>query len=178
MGAALSSCTSPPRGGHRGDLASAHEPGPDATVSVSAAVGVAGRGDEGDEEEETETEVEEEETEKEEAEVVKEAEDEDAPTSPLLGALLEDLREVFEKEVLKERLDPTDLAVLAQVGRACLAAVVSSGLPRAGKSEGVPLMLKDFLGSVERLAWAKQNMCPWNTRTCARVARRGHGEPD
>jgi hypothetical protein len=63
-------------------------------------------------------------------------------------------------EVLS-RLDPTDLALLRQVDRACRAAGESSGLPRAGVNEQVPLMVSQFVGSVERLAWAKANGCPW-----------------
>jgi len=79
--------------------------------------------------------------------------------------------------VLKKWLnDPTDLAVLAQVGRGFLAAVVSSGLPRAGKEGAVRLKRKDFVGYVERLAWAKANGCPWDERTCAYVARGGQLE--
>ena len=51
------------------------------------------------------------------------------------------------------RLDPADLAVIAQVARPWLAAVVASGLARAGTTAGVPLKLKEFCGSVKRLAW-------------------------
>ena len=43
---------------------------------------------------------------------------------------MEELPEVFEKEVLP-RLNPTDLALLARVGRGVRDAVVDSGLPRA-----------------------------------------------
>ena len=85
------------------------------------------------------------------------------PQPPLL-ALLEDLPDFFVKEVLG-RLDPTDRAVLAQVGWPWLAAVVRAAsedrLPCAGKSRGVPLKLVDFVGSVARLRWAKVNGCPW-----------------
>ena len=85
------------------------------------------------------------------------------PRQPLL-ALLEDLPDFFTKEVLG-RLDPTDRAVLAQVGWPWLAAVVRAAaedrLPCAGKSAGVPLKLVDFVGSVARLMWAKANGCPW-----------------
>jgi len=84
--------------------------------------------------------------------------------SPLLGPLLEELPDVFAAEVLP-LLDPTDRAVIAQVGPQWLAAVVVSGLSRAGKSTGVPLILNDFVGSVGRLAWARENGCPWDTRT-------------
>ena len=93
--------------------------------------------------------------------------------SPLLGGMLEFLPEVLEREVLP-RLDPVDRTVLAQVARPWLAAVVASGLIRAGKSAGVPLKIKEFVGSVERLAWAKANGCPWDSRTSAIVALSGH----
>ena len=43
------------------------------------------------------------------------------------------------------RLDPTDLTLLAQVGPLWLAAVVDSGLPRAGKTEGVPHRINQFV---------------------------------
>jgi hypothetical protein len=65
--------------------------------------------------------------------------------SPLLGDFLEKLPEVFAAEIL-QRLDPADRAVVAQIGPPWLAAVVASGLPRAGKTEGVPLKIKDFVG--------------------------------
>ena len=49
---------------------------------------------------------------------------------PLLAPLLEDLPELFEEEVLKQRLNPTDRALFARVARGCKAAVVTSGLER------------------------------------------------
>jgi len=94
--------------------------------------------------------------------------------SPLLGPL-EGLPDILAAEVLP-RLDPTDLAMFARVGPASRAAAVASGLPRAGAGEGVPLKLKDFVGSVQRLAWAKANDCPWVAATCALAARSGHPE--
>jgi hypothetical protein len=93
-------------------------------------------------------------------------------TFPLLDRLLEDLPEVVERFVLPG-LDPNALALLARVKRGWCAVVVSSGLPRAGIAEGVPLMVTEFCGSVERLAWAKANGCPWDERTCASAARGG-----
>ena len=96
--------------------------------------------------------------------------------SPVLGRLLAELPDVLAAEVLPW-LDPTDLAVLAQVGRAWLAAVVSSGLARAGKSAGVPLILnKRIFRSVGWLAWAKDNGCPWVTRTCSLAALYSRGQ--
>ena len=38
------------------------------------------------------------------------------------------------------------------------------------------LKLVDFCGSVERLAWAKDNGCPWEARTCAYIATGGQLE--
>ena len=67
---------------------------------------------------------------------------------------------LFAAEVLS-RLDPADLAMVRRVDRACRAAVESSDLPRAGVSEEVPLEVSQFVRSVEWLAWAKANGCPW-----------------
>jgi len=95
--------------------------------------------------------------------------------SPLWGSLLEKLPEVVMAEVLP-RIDPADRAVVAQVGRRWLAAVVASGLTRAGKTAGVPLRLREFLGCVERLAGAKANGCPWVVSTSVLIVRGGHVE--
>ena len=95
--------------------------------------------------------------------------------SPLLGGLLGELREVFATEVLP-RLDPTDIALVSRVGSASRAAVVASGLPRAGTQGGGPLNLKELCGCVERLAWAKVNDCPWVAKTCALAAAGGRVE--
>jgi hypothetical protein len=96
-------------------------------------------------------------------------------TFPLLDRLLEDLPEVVERFVLPA-LDPTALALLARVRRRWHVVVVSSGLPCAGTTEGAPLRVTEFCGTVERLAWAKANGCPWNERTCAFAARGGRIE--
>jgi len=95
--------------------------------------------------------------------------------SPLLEGLLEKLPEVLAAEVLP-RLRHADLALCGRVGPALRAAVVSSGLPRAGESGGELLKIEDFVGSVERLAWAKANDCWWDERTCAIVAGGGRLE--
>ena len=77
-------------------------------------------------------------------------------------------------------LTPADRAVLAQVALPFLAAVDALdeeydydedfGSPCAGKSAGVPLRVRDFVGSSKRLAWAKWNGCPWTEATCAIIA--------
>jgi len=165
--------------------------------------------------------------------------------SPLLEGLLERLPEVLEAEVLA-RLDPTDLVLFGQAGRACRAAVVAFGVQQAageaslveggeeeeyleeadeeeeeeeeesleqegeegesieeehqeeesleeegstsdaGNEDGPPRLkfrVMDFVGSVERLVWAKERGCPWiDTRgpmpksVCAYAADGGHLE--
>ena len=88
--------------------------------------------------------------------------DADAP-SELLAPLLEEWRDVFVMQLLS-RLDPTDCAILAQVGKPWWHVVVKNKVPRAGKRRkgcGVKLILRDFVGSVQRLAWARSNGCPW-----------------
>jgi hypothetical protein len=108
--------------------------------------------------------------------------------SPLLGGLLEKVAEVLQVEVLAQ-LDPTDLVLFGQVGRACRAAVVAFGVPQEEVerwsdvsddegSEGGALLLRveKFVGSVERLAWAKASGCPWDESVCLYAARGGHLE--
>jgi hypothetical protein len=75
--------------------------------------------------------------------------DGDDDACPLLD-LLQKFPDFFLKEVL-ERLDPTDLTMLAQVGQPWLAAVLASGLPRLPRRRRVRLQLKDFCSSGERL---------------------------
>jgi len=99
--------------------------------------------------------------------------------SPLLD-LVERFPDLFAQKVLAH-VDPIDRTFLAQAGSACRVAVAASDLPRAGarlvgrvvrgKSEWVVThRLVAFCTSVERLAWAKSNGCPWVKRTCATAA--------
>ena len=92
--------------------------------------------------------------------------------SPLLGRLLEELRDLFAAEVLPH-LDPTTLALFSGVGGACRAAVVSSGLPRAGTIGGESFEVSNFVATVPLLAWAKAKGCPWNAKTCEYAAMQG-----
>ena len=96
--------------------------------------------------------------------------------SPLLGRLLEDLAAVFDAEVLP-LLDPTTRALLLRVGQACRDAVLwSPKLAGAGRIVGVPLRVKEFIASVQLLAWAKGSGCPWVASTCAVAAKYGQLE--
>jgi hypothetical protein len=92
--------------------------------------------------------------------------------SPLLGRLLEELRDLFAAEVLS-LLDPTDLALIARACWKCGEAVLSSGVDIAGETEGRALRLTKFPGSVELLAWGKENGCPWTARSCALLLQAG-----
>jgi hypothetical protein len=111
--------------------------------------------------------------------------------SPLLGGLLE-LPEVLEAEVLA-RLGPTDVVLFGQAGRACRAAVVAFGVPQeegelsdesdeeGGTGQGIeggPLLLRgqDFVGSVERMAWAQARGCPLDENVLLDAAEGGHLE--
>jgi hypothetical protein len=100
---------------------------------------------------------------------------------PLLD-LMERFSNLFEKEIL-ERLEPTDLTMVAQVGRPWLAAVLASDLPRLPNGVSVRLRLSEFCMSIERLTWARANGCPWEVHyrygldsPCALAAQRGHLE--
>jgi len=102
--------------------------------------------------------------------------------SPILD-LLQRFPDLFAQKVLAH-LDPIDRTFLAQTGGACRAAVAASDLPRAGTRREVlgrtvwvvTHRLVRFCTSVERLAWAKNNGCPWDEATCSIAARDGHLE--
>ena len=95
--------------------------------------------------------------------------------SPLLGPLLDEWGDVFAEEVLKRWLNPTDCALFARACWKCGEAVASAGLVCAGDNAEVPLEVRTFAsGSVELLAWAQANGCPWEARTSACVAAVGN----
>jgi hypothetical protein len=94
--------------------------------------------------------------------------------SPLLD-LVERFPDLFALKVLAH-LNPIDRTFLAQAERGCRAAVVAFVLPCAGTKEEVlegrsvwvvTHRLTEFVGSIERLAWAKASGCPWVVRTSA-----------
>ena len=87
--------------------------------------------------------------------------------SPLLGRLLGEWSDVFDFEVLP-LLDPTTRALLGRCGQACRDAVLRSPkLAGAGRTVGVKLKVEEVVGSVQLLAWAKENGCPWDARVCS-----------
>lgn len=109
--------------------------------------------------------------------------DADSPLglSPLTAApsLLErfpdELREVWETDILTNLLSPVDREMLARTSAKVRKAVVATALPRAGVGAELPLNLRDFVGSTHRLAWAKDNGCPWDVTTSVTVVRCNDG---
>jgi hypothetical protein len=55
--------------------------------------------------------------------------------SPLLGGLLEKVPKVLAAEVLAQ-LNPTDVVMFGQAGRACRAAMVAFGVPQEEEATG------------------------------------------
>ena len=92
-------------------------------------------------------------------------------------------RDVFHAHVLS-RLDGGDLAMLALVSRSMRAVVFDRFVFNTplGDLKGVAAVrrelgrMSNFVGSVSRLAWAKERGCPWDARTCAHAAWKGHLE--
>ena len=89
-------------------------------------------------------------------------------------------RDVFHAHVLS-RLDGGDLAMLALVSRSMRAVVFDRFVFNTplGDLKGVAAVrrelgrMSNFVGSVSRLAWAKERGCPWDARTCAHAAWKG-----
>eukprot|EP00982_Pelagococcus_subviridis_P003304 24918-Pelagococcus_subviridis.AAC.1 len=108
----------------------------------------------------------------------------DGSTSPDLaaGSRLErfaaDARDVFDEDVLR-RLSVGDRAMLALVSRSMRDVVFTSSVGDVKDVAAVRRELgrmPNFVGSVGRLAWAKELGCPWNENTCAKAAEGGHLE--
>jgi hypothetical protein len=102
--------------------------------------------------------------------------------SPLLD-LLQRFPDLFLKELL-ERLFPTARGSLARTGIAFWDMVFPRSIfpygllhtetPASGAGAARVFKLVDFLGTFERLAWAKANGCPWTAQTCSLAALGGH----
>ena len=85
----------------------------------------------------------------------------------------EGLVAIFDAEVLP-LLDATTHALFRRVGQACRDAVLRAPkLPCAGRKLGVNFDVDCFVGSVELLAWAKENGCPWDASVCTPTAKYG-----
>ena len=98
---------------------------------------------------------------------------------PLLERLAADARNVFVGNVLP-RLDDGDLAVLATVNRKMRDVVFESPVGDVRDVAAVRrelAVVDNFVGSVGRLAWAKdQGGCPWEPRTFTCIAKGGNVE--
>ena len=89
-----------------------------------------------------------------------------------------DARDVFDEDVLR-RLSVGDRAMLALVSRSMRDVVFTSSVGDVKDVAAVRRELgrmPNFVGSVGRLAWAKELGCPWNENTCAKAAEGGHLE--
>ena len=94
-----------------------------------------------------------------------------------------DARVVFDAHVLS-RLDGGDLAMLALVSRSMRAVVFDRFVFNTplGDLKGVAAVRRElgrmpnFVGSVSRLAWAKERGCPWNAKTFMCIAEDGNLE--
>ena len=76
----------------------------------------------------------------------------------------------FLKEEVLGRLDLADRASLLETCRSGRDLVKDAGLDPSTSGR---LQLKDFVGSVERLAWARDHGCPMDTTVCATIALYG-----
>ena len=88
-------------------------------------------------------------------------------------------RDVFNANILP-RLDSGDLAVLATVNRKMRDVVFDSPVDHDVRDVAAVRRelgrMPNFVGSVSRLAWAKERGCPWDENTCAKAAEGGHLE--
>ena len=91
----------------------------------------------------------------------------------LLTPLVERLSDLFRNEILRAHTSYSDRRVFAYVSQACRKSVQLSGLPWAGDTPGVKMILAEFVGSVDRLKFAREEGCPWNALTCAAIAKGG-----
>ena len=106
----------------------------------------------------------------------------EAARSPsLLERLHADANDVFTEHVLS-RLDDGDLAVLATVNRKMRDVVFDSHVEYADGVKDVAAVRRElarvpnFVGSVGRLAWAKERGCPWEEETFNCIVRGGNVE--
>jgi hypothetical protein len=65
----------------------------------------------------------------------------------------------------------SDRVVLSRVDRRMQSLVERAAV---GDEERILPRVRDFVGSVARLRWARNKGCPWDEQTCARAAAGGH----
>ena len=95
---------------------------------------------------------------------------------PLLDRLAADARDVFVGNVLP-RLDDGDLAVLATVNRRMRDVIFDSPVGDVKDVKAVSKQLArvpNFVGSIARLAWARERGCQWVPRTFMCIAEGGN----
>jgi len=95
---------------------------------------------------------------------------------PLLERLAADARDVFVGSVLP-RLDDGDLAVLATVNRRMRDVIFDSPVGDVKDVKAVSKQLArvpNFVGSIARLAWARERGCQWVPRTFMCIAEGGN----
>jgi hypothetical protein len=101
-----------------------------------------------------------------------------ARSPSLLERFVEDAPDVFVAHVLP-RLDDGDLAVLATVNRKMRDVVFESPVGDVRDVAAVRrelALVPNFVGSIARLAWAKERGCPWDEETFACIAEGGNVE--
>ena len=98
--------------------------------------------------------------------------------APLLERLAADARDVLDAHLLS-RLDDGDRAMLALVSQNMRDVVFTSSFGEVKDLAAVRKELgrvRNFVGSIGRLAWAKERGCPWNAKTFKVIAKGGNVE--
>jgi len=99
-------------------------------------------------------------------------EEREAARVPILERFVEEAPDVFNRHVLP-RLDDGDLAVLAMVNQKMREFVFASPVGDVRDVAAVRRQLarvRNFVGSVGRMAWAKERGCPWDKDTFECIA--------
>ena len=102
----------------------------------------------------------------------------DVFNSPLLEGFVADAPDVFVAHVLS-RLESGDLAMLATVNRKMRDVVFNAPVGDVRDVAAVRRELArvpNFVGSIGRLAWAKERGCPWDLSTFRCIVRGGNVE--
>ena len=105
-------------------------------------------------------------------------EEREAARVPILERFVEEAPDVFNRHVLP-RLDDGDLAVLAMVNQKMREFVFASPVGDVRDVAAVRRQLarvRNFVGSVGRMAWAKERGCPWDKDTFECIAEFGNVE--